>query len=178
MNGKKVYLGLGSNLGNKYENLLLAIQTISKVSKIRIDKVSSIYESPSWGFSSYNFYNLVLSIHTTISPLELLNELKKIELKMGRTKKSVNKKYEERIIDIDILLFDSIVLNHPDLILPHPEISRRNFVTTPMLELDKDILFKNNILTETLINKDNSNFLKIIGSESQMLKEKLENIKS
>ncbi len=130
-----VYLSLGTNLGNKKQNLHQAITEIEK----RIGKcisLSSFYVTEPWGFSSGNsFLNAACQIETILSPFEILSETQAIEQKLGRTKKSVNGIYNDRIIDIDLLLYDDLILNSPTLTLPHPLMTERRFVMEPLAEI-------------------------------------------
>lgn len=131
----KVYLGLGTNLGNKRENLLNAVRMI----KERIGEVtslSSFYETAPWGFLSENsFLNAAACVETTLSPLDVLHLSQAIEREMGRKKKSVQGIYSDRLIDIDLLLYDNLVLDLPELTLPHPLMTERAFVMAPLAEI-------------------------------------------
>ena len=129
-----VYLGLGTNQGNKYKNIQNAVNAISLECGEFISK-SSIYESPPWGFKTEeSFYNSVVHIKTELLPEELLYSCKKIEVALGRKKKT-KLSYESRIIDIDILLYDNINLDLKDLKIPHPLMNNRIFVLRPLIEL-------------------------------------------
>ena len=130
------YLSLGSNLGNKKTNLEKAISLIStKVGKIIF--VSSFYQSASWGFESENdFLNAVILIETQFSPFELLKKTQEIEKKMGRKTKTAEK-YSDRIIDIDILFYDDLIIDTPELKIPHPLWQERDFVRIPLLEISE-----------------------------------------
>lgn len=131
----KAFLGLGSNLGDKKENIDHAIRQIScKTGEVL--QQSSYYTSPPQGFQSENnFINVVVLIETDIEPLELLHQLQEIEKEMGRTYKSVDRVYADRIIDIDILLYEDIVLDLPELKLPHPQMKEREFVMKPLNQI-------------------------------------------
>lgn len=135
-----VYLCLGTNLGNKEENLNLAVENIRK----RIGEVtslSSFLETAPWGFESENsFLNAALCVETSLEPHQLLSVLKEIEVEMGRKSKSVNKVYSDRIIDIDILLYDDLIINTEDLTVPHPLMTERDFVMIPLKEIAGDII--------------------------------------
>lgn len=131
----KAYLGLGTNLGDKEANLKAAVEEINK----RVGKVISLsacHVTEPWGFKSENaFLNAVCKIHTSLSPKEVLYQTQSIEKDLGRLKKSVNGNYSDRLIDIDILLYDDLILNTPDLTLPHPLMHRRAFVMQPLAEI-------------------------------------------
>ena len=130
-----VYLGLGTNQGNKYKNIQNAVNAISLECGEFISK-SSIYESPPWGFKTEeSFYNSVVHIKTELLPEELLYSCKKIEVALGRKKKT-KLSYESRIIDIDILLYDNINLDLKDLKIPHPLMFQNPHSST--LRLNKD----------------------------------------
>lgn len=130
-----VYLGLGSNLGNKEKNLLKAIDLIDlKVGKIL--RQSTFHSSKPDGFDSTNdFLNAVILIATNLTPHEVLHQTQAIEKSLGRKNKSTNG-YTDRIIDIDILIFDSLSIDTPELTIPHPLINQRDFVLNPLLEIE------------------------------------------
>lgn len=133
-----VYLALGSNLGDRGENLENAIDNIEE----RIGEVvatSAFYVTEPVGFQSGNqFLNAACKVKTNLNPTEVLKTTQAIEREMGRHSKSVNKEYADRIIDIDILLFDNEILEYPDLILPHPHLHERAFVLRPLAEIAGD----------------------------------------
>ena len=131
----KIYLGLGSNLGNRKENLAYAIRLIGeRVGKVL--RVSSFIETEPWGFESENtFVNAVILCETDLTPRQLLGATQKIEREMGRQKKSTDGGYSDRCIDIDILLYDDLRVDEPDLQIPHPLMLKRDFVMIPLREL-------------------------------------------
>lgn len=124
------YLALGTNIGNKRRNMITAAALLAE----RVGDVlalSGFYETEPWGFQSDNtFLNAALQLETGLPPLELLKATQEIELEMGRTQKS-NGAYHDRIIDIDILLYDDLILQTPELTLPHPLMHERQFVMEP-----------------------------------------------
>ncbi|MBO5549855.1 MAG: 2-amino-4-hydroxy-6-hydroxymethyldihydropteridine diphosphokinase [Prevotella sp.] len=130
-----VYLGLGSNLGNRKKLLLQAIRLISEqVGKVT--RQSSLIETEPWGFESNNkFLNAVILCETTKTPREVLEITQQIERDMGRTKKSVSVGYSDRTVDIDILLYDDLTIDEPDLKIPHPLMHKRDFVMIPLKEI-------------------------------------------
>lgn len=136
----KVFLGLGTNLGNKKDNLLTAVNKIEeKIGKVT--SLSSFYETEPWGFKSDNsFLNAALCVETSLAPVAILHILKEIEINMGRTQKSVNKVYSDRPIDIDILLYGDIVMNTDELTIPHPLMTERDFVMKPLVEIAGDTI--------------------------------------
>lgn len=129
------YLSLGSNLGNKEDNLTKAVSLISeKVGKVV--RRSSFYYSEPWGFQSENsFVNLCIAVETSLAPLDLLHSTQLIERTMGRTRKSKDGLYHDRIIDIDILLYGDQHISLPELQIPHPLMTRRDFVMIPLREI-------------------------------------------
>ena len=131
----KVFLGLGSNLGDRKENLACAIRLIGeRVGKVL--RVSSFIETEPWGFESDNaFLNGAILCETQLTPRQVLRATQKIEREMGRKKKSTNGGYADRCIDIDILLYDNLRVDEPDLQIPHPLMNEREFVMIPLGEI-------------------------------------------
>ena len=134
-----VYLGLGSNLGNRKINIEKAKFLLNK-NDINVIKFSSYYETKSWPNDNFpKYYNIVLKIETSLSPISLLNKIKFIEKKVGR--KRAKKNYP-RLCDIDILDYSKRVLflesNGLKLQIPHPRLHYRNFVLVPLFEIDKN----------------------------------------
>lgn len=134
----KVFLGLGTNLGDKRNNLLTAVTNIEeKIGKVT--SLSSFYETEPWGFESDNsFLNATLCVETLLEPIAILRIIKEIEVEMGRTQKSVNKVYSDRPIDIDILLYDDMIMESDELTIPHPLMTERDFVMKPLVEIAGD----------------------------------------
>ena len=129
----RVYLLLGSNIGNRKETLSKANKLIAQNIGV-IKSLSSIYKSEAWGFKSNNhFLNQVLLIETEYSPQHLLSEILNIENVLGRVRKS--KHYESRVIDIDILLYDDKVIKDINLKIPHQQLHQRNFALIPLVEI-------------------------------------------
>jgi len=130
------YLAIGSNLGSKIRNIEITKVELEKY-KIKILKSSSNYISESWPDPSMpNYINIIIKIKTSFTPLELLEICNLIELKLGRVR---SKKNTPRTCDIDIIDYDKKILNEKNnqLILPHPRMSKRNFVLLPLFEVDK-----------------------------------------
>lgn len=126
------FLGLGSNMGNLNEILASAVEMIND-EYTTVVKSSKLYKTAPWGYTQQNdFLNQVIEISTTYEPLELLRHLQKIELDLGR-KREIH--WGPRTVDIDILFFDDFKMYHPDLIIPHPYISERQFVLEPMCDI-------------------------------------------
>lgn len=131
----RVYLSLGSNIGNREYILKSAIDMIdNKVG--HVVKESSFIETKPWGFSSPNmFLNACVCCETEQTPREVLRNTQSIEALLGRTKKSIGGKYSDRIVDIDILLYDNLHFNEPDLKIPHPLMLERDFVMVPLHQI-------------------------------------------
>ena len=131
----KVYLSLGTNLGNRKRHIREAIEKIGELIG-DVVRQSALYETKPWGFSSPNdFINACVMVETALSPRQLLEMTQRIEREMGRMGKSVNGEYHDRIIDIDILLYDDLTVSDPDLVIPHPLMEERDFVMTPLREI-------------------------------------------
>ena len=129
-----VYLGLGTNIGNKRKNMVTAAALLAERAG-DVLSLSSFYETEPWGFASENtFLNAALELETACSPMELLHLTQQIEREMGRTQKS-DGSYHDRIIDIDILLYGNEVVHHEDLVVPHPLMQQRLFVMQPLAEI-------------------------------------------
>lgn len=135
----KLYLALGSNLGNREENIRRALALIDeRVGSVY--RVSSPMETDAVGFSSPNkFINLVCLVHTMMSPMSCLRETQKIEQELGRTQKTLctdgQLLHSDRTIDIDLLTYDDITMDTPELTLPHPRMKERDFVMRPLEEI-------------------------------------------
>lgn len=130
-----LYLGLGSNLGDKQQNIAMAVEKIEELIG-HVECQSALHITEPWGFQSDNmFVNAAVKCVTILSPHEVLEKTKDIERQMGRTTKSVGGTYKDRIIDIDILLYDDMEINDPDLVIPHPLMHQRDFVMKPLNEI-------------------------------------------
>ncbi|GHT48963.1 2-amino-4-hydroxy-6-hydroxymethyldihydropteridine pyrophosphokinase [Bacteroidia bacterium] len=139
-----VFLALGTNLGDKNLNLLTAIARIAERIGI-FSAISSVYETEPWGFeSAHSFFNMAVKIETDLAPLDLLKVTQDIEKEMGRTIKSRHglsaPDYQDRIIDIDIILYDDLVYESEELTLPHPFYKERSFVMEPLKEITSGIV--------------------------------------
>ncbi len=130
------YIGIGSNLGNREENCEKSIQLIEEDSGIKVTKRSSMSETEPWGIKDQpKFINMAVEIVTDLEPEALLSLLKKIEKASGR---KPGKQWGPRVIDLDILFYDDLVLKTPGLEIPHPEICKRDFVLIPLKEIAPD----------------------------------------
>jgi len=139
----QVYLGLGSNLGNRWENLEQAIRFIDEQVG-PVTRQSSFVETEPWGFQSDNrFLNAVILCETDKTPREILRLTQQIERDMGRRKnvkrRLTNRTYTDRPIDIDILLYDDLSVDEPDLKIPHPLMHERDFVMLPLREINNKL---------------------------------------
>jgi len=134
----KTYISLGSNLGNREKNIQSAIKLISCTPSITIVNLSPIYETEPVGFKEQNwFLNAVIELETTLLPQKLLVVLKEIEAKLG---KKIERKWGPRTIDLDILLYDDIILDLPDLQIPHKLMHERRFVLVPLAQLSPNLI--------------------------------------
>ena len=136
MKQHQVMVSLGSNQGNRLALIESCIDLIHNEVAVVV-KVSKIHETPAWGFESEPFYNCVLLLHTSKSPQKLLNQLLKVEKKLGRVRNQV-REYQPRPIDIDILAFDEEIVATETLQIPHPLLQKRMFVLQPLLDLDRN----------------------------------------
>ncbi len=136
MKQHQVMVSLGSNQGNRLALIESCIALIHNEVAVVV-KVSKIYETPAWGFESYPFYNCVLLLYTSKAPQKLLNQLLKVEKKLGRVRNQVAE-YQPRPIDIDILAFDEEIVATETLQIPHPMLQKRKFVLQPLLDLDSN----------------------------------------
>ena len=135
-----IYLSLGTNLGSREDNLERALRLLQEQVGALLRR-SSVHETTPWGFeSSHMFLNLCVCMGTSLSPLQLLATTKQIERQLGRTQKSAHGHYVDRLIDIDILLYDDAHVNESDLIIPHPHMYERDFVMLPLNEILDDSL--------------------------------------
>jgi 2-amino-4-hydroxy-6-hydroxymethyldihydropteridine diphosphokinase len=135
---RTTYLSLGSNQGNKLENLQQAIDLIA-VKIGAIHKISSVYKTAAWGFESDDFYNICIQVSTGLNPEDLIKTIHEIELFLGR-KRTSEKKYKARTIDIDVLLFEEEIIFSKELIVPHKEMLQRKFVMEPLVEIAPNLI--------------------------------------
>lgn len=131
-----VYLALGTNLGNRTENLKRALHILPP--PVDIYAVSRLYETaPAYVLNQPAFLNIAVKAHTDLSPLDLLAHLKQIESNLGRQKTA---RYGPRIIDLDIIFYNNLVLDTPDLQIPHPRLAERGFVLRPLADIAADLV--------------------------------------
>ena len=135
----RIYLGLGSNLGDKETNLLQAIERIEKQIGPIVARSVFLVSAP-WGFDSDNiFLNACVAADTTLNPTKCLRCLKRIETALGRPEK-VSGGYTDRVIDLDVLFYEDLVLEDSHLIIPHPLLNLRTFVLEPLVEIAPDLV--------------------------------------
>jgi 2-amino-4-hydroxy-6-hydroxymethyldihydropteridine diphosphokinase len=148
----QVYIGIGSNLGKKRENYLEALERLAKLPETKIVKESSLYESEPLGDSREWYVNGAIEIETELKLDLLLKKFKNIERAMGR--KKARKRWGARIIDIDILLYDTVILEKKNLKIPHPEMHNRKFVLIPLSEIAPQVIHPviGGTISELLIN--------------------------
>ena len=133
------YLALGSNLGDRKAHLAAARDAINALPESAIEQSSSLYETKAWGTSNTqpDYLNAVIAVATTLSPLALWHYTSSIEHAHGRSRNG--EKNSARTLDIDLLLVDDMVMNTPNLVLPHPRMHKRAFVLRPLLDVAPDI---------------------------------------
>ena len=131
-----VYLALGTNLGDRPSNLRAALSALPP--QVRLVVSSPVYETPPWGLLDQPaFLNQVVKAETDLSPAELLAFLKRLETQLGRR---ATVRYGPRVIDLDILFYDDLALDTPELTVPHPRLVGRAFVLVPLADLAPDLL--------------------------------------
>jgi len=131
-----VYLSLGTNLGNRAANLKEAISSLPP--QMNVKAKSKVYETPPWGYTDQdNFLNQVVKAATYLEPEKLLKHIKRLEVAMGR---KASFRYGPRLIDIDILFYDDVVLETSSLTIPHPDLHERGFVLLPMMDIAPDFV--------------------------------------
>ncbi len=136
---KTVYIGIGSNLGDPYENCIKAVEIIREQPFCEIKALSPFYRTQPVGIEGDNwFINVVLSVNTSLSPAELIDMLLEIEKQMGRTRSEI--RWESRIIDLDVLLIGNEIINDKNLTVPHPRMHTRRFVMAPMTDIAPDLV--------------------------------------
>lgn len=137
---EKVYLSLGSNLGDRRANILSAVGELDRSLGRPHSAISSLIETRSWGFEGADFINCAVLYETELPPEELLSVCKRIEREMGRRENpefdtAGHRIYHDRVIDIDILLYGTRRVDTPELKIPHPLMKQRDFVMRPLMEI-------------------------------------------
>jgi len=131
-----VYLALGTNLDNRLANLKQAVAALSP--QMEVKAKSYVYETPPWGYEDQpRFLNQVIKVKTYVEPEPLLKHIKRLEVTLGRKASFQN---GPRLIDIDILFYDDLILDTPSLVLPHPRLHERGFVLLPLMDIDPDLV--------------------------------------
>lgn len=126
----RVYISLGSNLGDRFGYLQQAVNAIAREIGV-ISKISKVYETPAWGFEGETFLNACLAAETSLLPIEVLQQLLQIENSLGRVRQQ-SEGYHARTLDLDVLFYDDEVISLPNLQVPHPQIANRKFVLVPL----------------------------------------------
>src|SRR5688572_22338556 len=135
-----VYLALGSNLGNRLANLKQAVAALSP--QMEMKAKSHVYETPPWGYEDQpKFLNQVIKVKTYLEPEPLFKHVKHLEVALGRKASFQN---GPRLIDIDLLFYDDLVLNTTSLIIPHPRLHERGFVLLPLMDIDPELVHPGN----------------------------------
>ena len=131
-----VYLALGTNLGDRLANLKQAISSLTP--QMEVKAKSQVYETPPWGFEDQpKFLNQVIKANTYLEAEPLLKHLKRLEVALGRQESFPN---GPRLIDMDILFYDDLVVNKPSLVIPHPRLHERGFVLLPLMEIAPNLI--------------------------------------
>ncbi len=158
---QRVFLGIGSNLGDRLANLSTATRLIAEqIGSIK--KASKVYETGAWGIRDQpDFLNQVLEVQTSLLPEAILDCIEQIEHQMGRERLI---KWGERLIDIDILFYGQQIVNQANLKIPHPFLSQRNFVLVPLYEIAPDFIHpvSGHSMTQLLENSTDDSFVKIL----------------
>ncbi|HAX71468.1 MAG TPA: 2-amino-4-hydroxy-6-hydroxymethyldihydropteridine diphosphokinase [Anaerolineales bacterium] len=156
-----VYIALGSNLGNRLSNLKNAISNFTP--QMDVKKKSPVYETPPWGYADQpSFLNQVVMAETYLEPEDLLGHLKRLETVLGREPSFQN---GPRLIDLDILFYDDIIVDSPPLMIPHPRLHQRAFVLVPLNDIAPDLvhpLFSKSV-SEMLLDIDRLNIVEYKG---------------
>ncbi len=158
---KNAYFSIGSNLGNRLQNLQKAVFLLGNEVG-QVTNISNVYESPSWGFDAPDFLNACLIIETHIEPMGILGKILTIEKKLGR-ERSQNLGYKSRIIDIDILYYGNEILQSDSLTIPHPKLHERKFVLFPLADIAPQFY-------HPVLGKDTRNLIQECKDKSQALK--------
>ncbi len=133
-----VYIGIGSNVGQRADFCRRAVEALANHSQVRLETVSSLYEtSPLGGPPQRSYVNSVARVETELTPRSLLELCKGIEERFGRDRNAM--RWGPRVVDLDILLYDDLKVSEPDLEIPHPRILQRRFVLVPLLEIDPEV---------------------------------------
>lgn len=133
----RVFIGMGSNVGDRLSQLSQAVSRLTAMSGVRVLRLAPIYETdPVGGPPQDTYLNTVVEIESALAPQQLLAELQRVERQLGRAPSAL--RWGPREIDLDILLYDDLVLQEPALIIPHPQLHRRRFVLEPLAQLSPE----------------------------------------
>lgn len=139
MGNHTVYISVGSNLGSKLENCQKGVEALIRSGSTSLIKQSGIYKTDPVGYKDQDwFVNYVIKIETDLDPFQLWRELEDIQRKTGRGHNPI--RYGPRVLDLDIILYDDMVINSPELIIPHPRMHKRRFVLKPICDIDPQIV--------------------------------------
>ncbi|UMZ74916.1 2-amino-4-hydroxy-6-hydroxymethyldihydropteridine diphosphokinase [Natranaerofaba carboxydovora] len=142
----EVYLSLGTNVGDRLDNLRQAVSLISEFESCEIIKVSGVYETKPWGYTEQDdFYNLCICMQTELPPYELLNKCQQVEKELDRKR---DFKWGPRTMDVDILLYGDLTNEDETLTIPHKHMHERAFVLYPLMDIDKDLIVKDKTIEE------------------------------
>ncbi|MFN3490647.1 MAG: 2-amino-4-hydroxy-6-hydroxymethyldihydropteridine diphosphokinase [Anaerolineales bacterium] len=156
-----VYIALGSNLGNRLANIKNAISNLTP--QLDVKKKSPVYETPPWGYADQpQFLNQVVMAETYLEPEDLLSHLKRLEVVLGREPTFPN---GPRLIDLDILFYDDVIIDSPPLQIPHPRLHQRGFVLVPLHDLAPELIHPalGKSVTEMLLDVDRLNIVEYKG---------------
>ena len=152
------YLGVGGNLGDRLQNLTEAVRRLHATPGIRVASVSSVYESTAVGMTAQpDFLNLVAHVTTDCSPAELLAHCLRIEGELGRVRRE---RWGPRTVDIDVLLYNDVVLSDPALTIPHPRMLERSFVLVPLAEIAPQVRVNGNSIAALAAQLDRAGLVK------------------
>lgn len=158
----EVYISLGSNLGNRKKYLQLAIDAVNQ-SIGTVERISSVYQTPAWGFEGTSFYNACVLVTTTFSASQVLQKLLQIEKDLGRVRDTSLGGYQSRCIDLDIIFYDDLVIKTDVLHIPHPQMQHRKFVLVPLSDISPE-------KKHPILQKSVSELLKIAVDASEITK--------
>lgn len=158
-----VYISIGSNVGKSIENCRKAISVLEETRHIELKKTSKFYQTEPVDYTEQAwFINAVIMINTTLEPAQLFNQLKIIEKKAGRERDGI--RFGPRVLDLDIIFFDNVVLESSDLAIPHPRMHNRRFVLRPLCDINPD-------LVHPILNKTMADLLEDLPDQGQRIKE-------
>jgi len=162
----RAYLGLGSNMGDRFNYLLSGLEFLKNIGGIQISKISSLYRTIPMGYTAQrDFYNLVAEVETALTPRELLAAAQAAEDAAGR-KRLIH--WGPRTLDVDILLYDGCIMDEPELVLPHPRLMERPFVLIPLVEIAPGIVVGGRAISE-IVKALPDNGVKLLPESSRRL---------